>query len=816
MAINLSVTAQLLLEKRNLTPNIILEIEGVDDYLFGAIDIEKFALYGDSGLVYGLEGLVYGGLIVDERSRDYISLSGSTNTLSQQLLQDKGSAQSITTLNLDLLDTEGLLSRLITPGEILPEIMGVKCRVYLNFLGGAHPQDSILVHRGIISKVSSSPASVQFVISSPERQKRQKLFIQGNAVLSLGVNTIVTTIPVLTTEGFFLPADSGTLKTYIQIDDEIIEYTGLTDTSFTGCIRGSLGTTAATHDSESDAQSIYRLADDCIDLALKLMLSGGDLVYATESVKQFNYYTPTDFSGGIIFFNYYDIKEKRGFVIGDKINIVNSGAGNNVSNKTILDYGKNDYGSWVVVDHVFTNEFDGPADCEFISKYNVLSDGCGMTPEDVDVDQHEDLKTRFTSNLANYVFYIKETLNGEEFLPKQVYFPSGFYSLPRKSKSSIGITVPPIADQNIVFLNETNVEKPSQLKPERSIDNSFYNSVLFKFEKDPVDDRYLRGKVNYSGDSLTRIKNIGNKPLEVISDGLREGDGTDTLIRISSRRLLERYQFAAEKISSVQVFSKAGFTVEVGDVVVFGSPELKMTDITRGDREFEPKLYEVVNKSLNIKTGRVNLDLLSTAFELDGRYGIISPASYVGTGSTTINIKVIDSFSTISPKKEKDKWRDYIGETILIHSPDWTYNEETTLVRVNPIDDYAFEVSPALPSPPLAGYIIDVPVYDTGTESSLNAKFKLIHCFMCPQVPVVSGASSTVFDVDSGDIGKFHVGSIIRVHNFDYSVDSIEVEITDITSNTITVNTSLGFTPSSSEVVDLIGFNDRGLPYRYI
>jgi hypothetical protein len=138
------------------------------------------------------------------------------------------------------------------------------------------------------------------------------------------------------------------------------------------------------------------------------------------------------------------------------------------------------------------------------------------------------------------------------------------------------------------------------------------------------------------------------------------------------------------------------------------------------------------------------------------------------------------------------------------------------LVQVNPTDDYAFEVFPALPSPPASGYIIDIPAYDTGTDAMVNSKYKLIHCFYCPQVAVTSGASGTVFDVAGGDIGKFHVGSIIRVHNFDYSVDSDEVEITDITGNTITVDDDLGFTPSASELVSLIGFNDLGLPYRFI
>ena len=54
------------------------------------------------------------------------------------------------------------------------------------------------------------------------------------------INSSVTTIPVSTTYGF---DDSG----YITIDTEIIYYSGKTDISFTGCVRGSLNTTAQSH-----------------------------------------------------------------------------------------------------------------------------------------------------------------------------------------------------------------------------------------------------------------------------------------------------------------------------------------------------------------------------------------------------------------------------------------------------------------------------------------------------------------------------------------------------------------------------------------
>ena len=61
--------------------------------------------------------------------------------------------------------------------------------------------------------------------------------VVGSTILSSDIDTSATTITVESTKGF--PDDYGLLK----INAEIITYTGKTDTSFTGCIRGFSGVT---------------------------------------------------------------------------------------------------------------------------------------------------------------------------------------------------------------------------------------------------------------------------------------------------------------------------------------------------------------------------------------------------------------------------------------------------------------------------------------------------------------------------------------------------------------------------------------------
>jgi len=83
---------------------------------------------------------------------------------------------------------------------------------------------------------------------------------------------------------------------------------------------------------------------------------------------------------------------------------------------------------------------------------------------------------------------------------------------------------------------------------------------------------------------------------------------------------------------------------------------------------------------------------------------------------------------------------------------------------------------------------------------------------------VVTGISQTQFTVSSPDSAIFQVGNPVYLHNSDYSQTSFAIEalITDVTGVTITVNKQLGFTPNNTHFVELVGFKDKGPPYRYV
>ena len=67
----------------------------------------------------------------------------------------------------------------------------------------------------------------------------------GSTTLNGNLNATATTITVASTAGFPVPGLRST--GILRVNNEIITYTGVTPTSFTGCLRGTNGTTAATH-----------------------------------------------------------------------------------------------------------------------------------------------------------------------------------------------------------------------------------------------------------------------------------------------------------------------------------------------------------------------------------------------------------------------------------------------------------------------------------------------------------------------------------------------------------------------------------------
>jgi hypothetical protein len=915
MSFAVTERANLYASQTAISPQIVLTIDGIDER-FGAQIVKVLARWGQDGLVWGLEGLVWGGTTESSLSRDFVSMNGTTDTISQQLEPDKGGASSTQSMTIRLADIGGEMSRIVSPGVVVDDILYRNAQVYLAPNPNcAFPEDYIQMFNGKIQGVKTGPSFVDLTIAHPEDLKRSNIFLKAetvttqkfkfqsvdiqdlfyqargdvtgtvsiqyqsggtgqNPTVSVAGNQItvfidpgvtfaksikkkvendedanqlvtvkitgnggavqaVQAITSLTADSQIFVSDAsqffsavGTkFLTYARVGDEIVQYTGidLALNKLTGITRAQLNTFGATADVGETVSSFYVLGDDtsgsgnAIDLSLWLLLSGADTNYAVSDPKNFITISPTEDVTNAIFYDGIDVKTLYNITVGDLVSSTGAAnAANNFSGAFVSDIVLTELGSYVVVSGPsLVVELDSAAVVSFQSQYNILPDGVGLLPNQVDIDQFRYIKALYSSSIANYQIYIKDNVTAKDLINQQILLPSALYSIPRKGKISVSMTAPPLYSENTKTLDLTTVKKPSQLKLDRSVNANFYNAIVYKFNDDSLEGKSLSGVVYDSEDSFNQIDSP-TKPYVIEAGGLRDTPATRSLIERNADRFLQRYQFAAEGLQ-VDVPFKVGWTVEVGDSVVFGSDDLKAVDITTGTRKFKPRIFEVLNKELSIKTGDIRLKIVDTAYNQNIRYAVWSPSTTVGTGSTTSVIVITDSFGTSFPKKEKDKWANYLGKDIIIHTADFATSYQTTIQGFDPTNPYKMLIDPAIAGAPAAGWQIDIADYDNITVG--DTFLKLVHPFWTPTLDIVTGISTTQFTVSAPHAAKLFVDGIVRVHSDDYTIDSGRkgIKVINITGVTITVETGLGFVPSAGQKIDFVGFvSDEGQPYGWV
>jgi len=840
----------LLNTQQTKNPVIVVKIQGLGDVLTNR-PVYTRILYGDPGVVYGGAGLVYGGLrpyvnADGSTFRDYLSLDASSLTIGQRLEPEQGRA-SVTTLSLGFIDYQGYMTDLVTPGVLIPEILGAEVRVFLGYEEISYPQDFFEVFRGYVSGVDDGPGNIVLQLSDPNIKRRQNVFFMGQTVLVGDITDADTTITVGDTGNFFAPItgpDGGSSNRYshcyIQIDDEWIECYPATDTTFTVVTRGARGTTAAAHTSGASVAAGFQLGDatnhpNAMDQALQVMLSGWNGPWTTgESLLSIGPDPDTDPSTTttdyVILPQKVDAELDYGLVAGDYIILEGSAhSGNNGTYFKIVRFDSLDdqLNRIIYVDATLDKDTSGSATIGFRSQYDVLPilAGLSLTPKDVDIDQHIYVKQTFLNAPGNDLifFMTSQQDSGKEFLESQVYFPIGAYSLTRRGKLSCGYHSPPVANQNIFFLDSSNVLEPQSIRMTRALNQrAFFNELDITYNYDDSGNA-LSSLVITDSDSLADPSDGGIgivSALPIDAQGVYEGYSSD-LLQKRAFFLLTRYKRGAVMFT-VKVNWQIASLVETGDIVTFDDQgTLQIANFQTGDRAIDNQLFEVIDRSFDLKSGNATIKMVGgVGATLQDRFATISPSSVV-VGGTSTTVVIEDSFGAIFPGDEAQKWENYIGLPILVHSPDYSVSAEVTLEDIDPTNRYQLLVND-LGFTPQPGYIVDIANYPDSTDATENALYKVMHCFWDPQVAVVSGSDNTHFDVGAGDIGKFHVGAPIRVHTQDYSSDSGDLTVLSISSDTIETSASMGFTPDNTFVIDLIGYPDftttgtTGEPYRFL
>jgi hypothetical protein len=706
----------------NITPNIVLEIDGVTT-AYGGVEILELWKIGDYNL--GDTEVYIGGNHARVDQENLISFQGGTTTeIKQTLNVDKGTNESISSMKIALIDKSYKATRLISPGLVVEDILGRKCKVWIGFDGTFWKEDYIIIFRGQINQVENKAGLVTLSLEATDAKKSASIFPKISTKLNGAINNAVTTITVDSTTDFLMPytGPNGSIDTsikhYIRIDDEIIRYQTSTGTTFATCTRGALNTTAVSHADDASVESFYTVEGNVVDLALKMMMSGKNGPWIIdEDVTSFVTVGAIGDVANSIFFNNAKIIQEYGVSVGDFITTTGASNGaNNVTLKAITGITEVSGGVYIEVAGVaFVPEFPSSAVCDFRSKYDVwgLNAGLAMGGDEVDVFEHINLQGKYLSS-SEMLFYIKDTIDdGKNFISEQIYNPFSAFSIPRKAQSSMGVHTGPIPGTNIKTFDDTNVLNAKDLSLTRSVNSKFYNSVIYQFEEDALEERFKTGTVNIDSVSIARIP-VGNQSLLIKSKGLRDVLSGANQALIAGNRRLRKYKYGAEYIKGIKINFETGFDVEVGDKVIVDMSSLQLGDINTGTRAGEPRLFEVVNKSLNLKTGQCSFDIEDTNFSLDVRYCLVGPSSIVKTGVSQTQFIIEPSYNTSRyGNNEYKKWEDFVGAFVKIHNSDFSVSGTS---YIDSVDGNTITVTSALGFTPAANYIMEFGDYDNQTD----------------------------------------------------------------------------------------------------
>lgn len=701
MAFSTTQNAKAAAANNTKTIQMVLQIDGFEK-LYGVVDIKKIIEYGDD-IEYGDEGLVYGGLVGIENQSPYILWQGSTSTIRQQLDPDKGTGGSISSLTVNLLDKNGEVSQeLVTPDETVSpafDILGRKAKVWIGFDDTAWPEDFFVVFRGTVDSARTGAGFVTLNLNSPDSKKKGQIFARATNQLDGSITAGATVMTLDDASSFLDPTFTGPdgtidsdIKYYVRIEDEIIRYEAKSATQLQTLTRGEFGTTAAAHADNSSVESIVEISGNSIDLALKLMLSGTAGSYESDvEISSFVRVDGTDLVDNAIFFENFNPVSEFNLSVGDFVTVTGATNGaNNITLEEIVAITESNNGFYITINDSITLIEETPTSAliSFRSKYDVWPEGARMVPDEVDILEHLRIQRLFLSQDDQYQILIRDEIELKEFISEQIYNPLGAFSLPRKSRASIGFHLAGLLPGGTVkTLDTSNITNANQLKIQRSTTKNFFNATVYKINEDFLEeDKFLSVFTTINTESRDRIP-VGVRALIIEAKGLRTTGGMngDTIATDATSRRLNKYKFGAEFIKGVRLNYETGYDLEVGDIVIFDLGSLKVTDIKNsGTRSGESRLFQIDNKSLNIKNGEVSLDIVDTNFDDTNRFGLISPSSFVKTGLSTTKFVIKESFNSDEfGQNEFLKWTDFIGNEVKVRNSDFSLNDSAVIDSIN-------------------------------------------------------------------------------------------------------------------------------------
>lgn len=717
MAVELTSKTISVLEQTSIGPRLVFKIEDYPTF-FSTSEILESIKIGDTNLYLDGSWNIGGGRAIPNQL-SYVTLDGTTTTINQQLSQDRGTSSSVSSIQISLLDKNNTVSALISPGIALNDVIGKRGRFWLGFEGTSYPEDYVLLFNGQIMDIEAQPGKIRLTIDHPDQKKRQKIFVKGTTSLTSSINASATNAPVANVAPFVTPLVTDFITTCcIRIGDEIMKYTGTFTgpDEFVGLTRGYLGTIAASHDVNADVETFFIFEGNPIDIALRMMLSGPDAYHSSGiAAGKIGYDEAGNVVANAVYVPNVNLVVDYGLRVGDTV-LFTSGPNNGVICNVFSVVVESD-GSYFISDMPLVSQLEATSTLSIRSRYNTMVTGLGMSPLDVDIDQFEQIKDKYVS-LDTMKIYVRDTIEAKDFIEKELLLPVACYNLPRKAKSSVGYTAEPLPGTDTVVLNESNIKNPSKVIVRRSVAKNFFNTILYQFDEQVLYEKFSTAVVSIESGSVDRIP-VGAKTLEIKSKGLRSSLGGVATSSTSGRRKLSRYGYGAEYIENIEVLFSTGFSVEIGDVVLLDSTNMSMVNSKTGDRTAFQRLYEVSNKSIDVKTGAIKLSLVDTRFSNSNRYGTISPASYVDSVIDARTVIIKPSFNSRFGLDEWRKWA--VGYSVVFRNS--SYTVESAPITISKIVGNKIFFASDISITPAANYVMEFSKYDylNGVQTNLHA-----------------------------------------------------------------------------------------------
>lgn len=734
MSITLTAPARAALNQTLKSPNLIVKIDGIDT-LYSASLVERKVRIGDGhkvGRVPGIGTFKVGGNAAVFDQSAVLMTAGTSTSIKQSLDPAKGQGSNVSSLTLALID-DGEITDIITPDADF-DIMQRKVLVYLGFQGTSWPEDCNVIFRGFVTDVTADAGKVIFQLNGTDEKQRSTIFAQAQVTITSSVSASSTSFTIDKIDNVLQPILGPTLlsdpsvRFYFKADDEIIEWSSITSANGVYTVnvknRGAFNTPVATHTPTTKIDTFYQLTGNPIDLALKLMLSGNNdgtkaLPSTTLDVTSINVGGADTRANSLYFAGLFN-DDSLGVVVGDFVKIF--GSSNPLVNDvyaSVVDVVQLSTGLFVTINHPLVTETITSATAAFTSQYNTLPDGCLMQMDDVDVAQFLKIQSLYMSGYT-LDFYLKDSIDSaKEFIEQEIYLPLAAYSIPRKAKSSVGYFAGPIPGAEIVTFDENSIKSPDKTTVKRSTNSNFYNEIVYAFDEDPVEDEFDSGFIAISETSKNRIKNSPSRQLLIESKGLRSLQGGQLIAQTQSARRLTRYQFGAESFSFSSLLD-TGYTVEVGDIVVFDGTNLMLPDIKTGRKGIAPRLLEIQNKEIQLKSGDLKFTAIDTNYDGQGRHALISPSSQIvnvmsNTEFTIGALRVSDNQA--SDVAEYKKWQRLPNASVIIRAADYSVQGIGVIASA---DSNTITLKSPLSFTPRAGNIMEFSSYSTASQTKLQ------------------------------------------------------------------------------------------------